>query len=272
MVSYLHSPGAPLLRFVDLFWYYAGLTQPHKKERLLPEGSTELIINLRENQCRVYDRERQDEFQSFPGALVAGPHSNFFVIDTAGQAEVIGIHFKPGGAFPFFKLPADELQNLHAGLDALWGSRAVELRERVLAAPTPQEKVQVLERFLLAQAFQGLERNPAVGFALGEFQKPELPMVAAVSNRIGLSSRRFIQLFSQEVGLSPKLFCRVRRFQRVIRSLHVGQDVDWTEIALDCGYFDQAHFIHDFKAFSGLIPSAYLALMTEHRNHVPITA
>jgi len=271
VVSYLHSPGLPLSRFVHLFWYYAGLTQPHKKERLLPDGSTELVINLREDQCRVYDRERQEEFQSFPGAIVAGPHSNFFVIDTASQAEVIGIHFKPGGAFPFFKLPVDELQNLHIGLDALWGARARELRERVLAGTTPQEKVQVLERFLLAQAFRELERHPAVGFALGEFQKLELPLVAAVSNQIGLSSRRFIQLFSQEVGLSPKLFCRVRRFQRVIQSLN-GQDVDWANIALDCGYFDQAHFIHDFKAFSGLVPSAYLALMTEHRNHVPIAA
>jgi len=272
VISYLHRPGPPLLRFVDLFWYYAGLTQPHKKERLLPEGSAELVINLRENQCRVYDRDRQDEFQSFPGAIICGPHSNFFVIDTASQVEVIGIHFKPGGAFPFFKQPADELQNLHVGLDALWGSRAGELRERVLAAASPQEKVLVLERFLIAQAFRGLDRHPAVGFALGEFQKPELPPVAAVSNQIGLSSRHFIQLFSQEVGLSPKLFCRVRRFQRVVQSLEKPHDVDWAEIALGCGYFDQAHFIHDFKAFSGISPSAYLALMTEHRNHVPIAA
>lgn len=272
MIRYLHSPGPPLSRFVDLFWYYAGLTHPHKKERLLPEGSAELVINLREDRCHVYNRERQEEFQSFPGAIVCGPHSNFFVIDTESQAEVIGIHFKSGGSFPFFKHPADELQNLHVGLDALWGSRAGELRERVLAPATPQEKVLVLERFLLAQAFRGLVRHPAVGFALGEFQKPELPLVAAVSNQIGLSSRHFIQLFSQEVGLSPKLFCRVRRFQRVVQSLDNANDVDWAEIALGCGYFDQAHFIHDFKAFSGISPSAYLALMTEHRNHVPIAA
>ncbi len=270
MISHLHNPGPPLSQFVELFWYYEGITRPHAKERLLPDGSTELVINLRENCCRVYDRNHPGEFQSFPGAIVCGPHSNFFVIDTAGQAEVIGIHFKPGGAFPFFKLPADELHNLHVGLDDLWGPRAAELRERVLAAPTPNARIEVMERFLTAQAFRGFERHPAVGFALQAFQKPQLPLVGAVTDRIGLSSRRFIQVFSQEVGLAPKLFCRVRRFQQVVRMVHCGLDVDWAEIALSCGYFDQAHFIHDFKAFSGLSPSAYAALATEHRNHVPI--
>ncbi len=270
MISYLHRPGPPLAHFVELFWYYEGLTQPHSKERLLPQGSVELVINLCENQCRIYDRVRQDEFHSFPGAVVCGPHSNFFIIDTAGQAEVLGIHFRPGGVFPFLKLPADELQNRHAGLDDLWGSRAFELRERVLAAPTPQAKVSVLERFLMTRALKPLSRHPAVSFALQEFQRPESPAVAAVTDQIGLSSRRFIQVFSEQVGLSPKLFCRVQRFQQVLRVIHRGADVDWAGIALSCGYFDQAHFIHDFKEFSGINPTAYLAAKTEHLNHVPI--
>src|SRR5262245_32599162 len=246
MVSHLHSPGPPLSAFVDLFWYYEGIQRPHKKERLLPEGSMEMVINLREDRCRVYTREDHDHFQSFPGTILCGPHSNYFVIDTASQAEVIGIHFKPGGAFPFFKLPADELQNLHVGLDTLWGSRAAELRERVLAAPTPRAKIAVLERFLIAQACRGFGRHPAVGFALQEFQGPAAPAIAAVTDQIGMSSRRFIQVFSQEVGLAPKLFCRVRRFQQVVRMVHGGFQPDWIDIALSCGYFDQAHFIHDF--------------------------
>jgi AraC-like DNA-binding protein len=270
MISYLHSPGPPLSQFVELFWYYQGLDRPHSKERLLPQGSLELVINLRENQSRVYDRVRQDEFQSFPGALVCGHHSNFFIIDTASQAEVLGVHFRPGGMFPFLKLPADELQNGHVGLDVLWGTRAGELRERVLAAPTPQCKVQVMEQFLMAQAFKPLTRNPAVGFALGEFQRCEIPAVGAVTDQIGMSARHFIQVFSQEVGLAPKLFCRVQRFQQVLQIVHQGREVDWAEIALSCGYFDQAHFIHDFKEFSGINPTAYLATRTEHLNHVPI--
>jgi AraC-like DNA-binding protein len=77
-------------------------------------------------------------------------------------------------------------------------------------------------------------------------------------------------LFQKEVGLTPKLFCRVRRFQRVLRCIQKGLAFDWTQIALECGYYDQAHFIHDFHAFSGINPSAYLAAHTAHLNHVPL--
>jgi AraC-like DNA-binding protein len=167
-------------------------------------------------------------------------------------------------------MPAVELQNQHVALGDLWGARAGELREQVQAAVTPQCKVKVLERFLTAQAFKPLLRNPAVCFAVHEFQRAEAPAVGAVTGQIGMSSRRFIHLFSQEVGLAPKLFSRVQRFQQVLQIVQRRSDVDWIEIALSCGYFDQAHFIHDFKEFSGINPTAYLAAKTEHLNHVPM--
>ena len=98
--------------------------------------------------------------------------------------------------------------------------------------------------------------------------------ISEVTEQIGLSPRRFIQLFSEEVGLTPKLFCRVRRFQQVLRSLQHGtlngRQIDWADIASSCGYFDQAHFIRDFRAFSGLNPTAWLPLRGEHINHVRI--
>ncbi|HMC32559.1 MAG TPA: helix-turn-helix domain-containing protein, partial [Candidatus Angelobacter sp.] len=124
---------------------------------------------------------------------------------------------------------------------------------------------------LLAQVFKPLERHRAVEGALALFRNIHTaPAIAQVSDQIGISSRRFIQLFSHQVGLTPKLFCRVRRFQRILQLIHKGGDFDWVDLAADCGYFDQAHFIHDFNAFSGMNPTTYLARKTEHLNHVPI--
>jgi AraC-like DNA-binding protein len=124
---------------------------------------------------------------------------------------------------------------------------------------------------LLAWAGRELEHHPAVRFALGELQEaPHTQTIAEVSGRVGLSQKSFIDHFREEVGLTPKLFCRVRRFQRAIQSIAQGRTVEWAGVAADCGYFDQAHFIHDFKAFSGLSPTAYLRRRTEHLNHVPI--
>jgi AraC-like DNA-binding protein len=272
MLSFTHIPQPPLSNFVDLFWFYDSYSPgQHSKERLMPDGSIELVINLNENEARIYDRENLDKYVRLPGALLCGPHSSFFVIDTAQQASVIGIHFKPGGAFPFFKMPASELHNFHVSLEDLWGHEAGLLRERLLEAQPPLKKLQVLEECLLEQAFRPLERHCVVDCALGLFRNIHTaPAIADIADHIGISSRRFIQLFSNQVGLTPKLFARVRRFQQVLKNIRRGAEFSWVDMAASCGYFDQAHFIHDFKEFSGINPTAYLAQKTDHLNHVPI--
>jgi len=72
------------------------------------------------------------------------------------------------------------------------------------------------------------------------------------------------------MGLTPKAFCRVRCFQRILEAVHRRSEVDWAQVALDAGYYDQSHLIHDFQGFSGLTPAEYLAAATEHLNHVPM--
>jgi AraC-like DNA-binding protein len=245
---------------------------PHPRERLLPDGSVELVVNLHDERVPVYTRGNLEQCEVFRGSVVCGPHSQFFAIDTATELNVVGVHFKPGGAYPFFKLPTGELHNLHVGLDALWGrATAGELRERLLVAVTPEAKAHVLERALLAAAGAVPERHPAVAFALNTFHETaEAQKIGAVAEQIGLSPRRFTEVFRKEVGLSPKLFCRVRRFQQVLRMISAGRGLDWAEIAVTCGYFDQSHFIHDFQTFSGINPSSYLADHIEHLNHVPM--
>ena len=264
-------PPPPLGDFVAMLWLHEGVAGPHAKERILPKVAAQMVINLREDCIRVYDREDTGRVQRSRGAAVAGPHSEFFVIDTAEQESCMGAVFKPGGVFPFFRRPASELRDASVPLDALWGARAVELRDRLLEAPTPEARFDVLERVLRAELGRNLDRHPAVAFALREFLiVPHARTIAEVTGQLGLSPRRFIQVFSEEVGLTPKLFCRVRRFQEVLVRIHRGEAIDWTEIALSCGYFDQAHFIRDFRSFSGLSPSAFLARPREHLNHLPI--
>lgn len=271
MLSHTYLPQPPLSDFVSLFWLYERNTPSHARERVLPTGTVELVINLSEDSFEIFDRYNPARCQSSPGTLVSGPYSEFFILNTARQSSIIGVHFKPGGAFPFFKLPADELRDSQVSLAELWGAVASELRGQLLEAPTPQAKFQLLEQFLLAQAALPLGRHPAVAFALREFQDlSHLRPVSEVVEQIGLSSRRFSQVFSQEVGLTPKLFWRVRRFQEVLHLIGSRQPVEWQSLALNCGYFDQAHFIHDFQAFSGLTPTAYLAHRSEHLNHVPL--
>jgi AraC-like DNA-binding protein len=267
-----YRPAAPLSNFVDLFWYYAGHVREHSKERLLPTGTIELVINLHEDEVRTYDPDNTDICHRTPGSVVIGAHSRYFVLDTSEQSNVIGIHFKPGGAFPFLKPPVGEFRDMHVALDAVWGAGGVAaLREQLLQAPTPEDKFAVLESTLLSRISHYPEPHAAVAHAVKCFDgAPQVQTITSLTERIGLSPKRFIQLFTEQVGLTPKLYCRVQRFQRVVQSVWQQRQVDWAGVAADCGYYDQAHFIRDFRAFSGLNPSAYLSLRGDFLNHVPL--
>jgi len=255
MPHWIHRPQPPLSNFVEMFWLWRGGEVPHTRERLLPTGTVELVIDLRDD-------------RALP--VVAGPHATYFEIDAAETVNVIGIHFRPGGIYPFVPMPSSELQNRVVGLDEVWGSFARDARDALFDAPTAEEKLQTLERMLLARVQRPLEQHRFVSFALREFFKSQTRSVAEVTNQIGMSSRRFADRFRDEVGLTPKVFCRVRRFQDALQRIHLRTDVDWIDVALSCGYFDQSHFNHDFREFSGLTPTEYLAAHGEHLNHVPL--
>jgi AraC-like DNA-binding protein len=272
MLYRAYIPPPPLSHFVELFWYYEGSTVTHEQERILPDGMTELVIDLGDDNLRVYDAENPQRVQRFPGAVICGPHSQPFVIDTANQVAIIGVHFKAGGAFPFFRFPASELHDTHISLEDAWGLSAYDLRGQLLEAQTVESRFAILEVFLMAHVAHSLTRHPAVDYALQALRcDPTTQTIRDVTVKIGFSHKRFIQLFSKEVGLTPKLFSRVVRFQHVLRQIGRGQSVDWADMALAHGYFDQAHFIHDFQSFSGLTPAIYLAQKTEHLNHVPLS-
>ncbi len=275
MPFFQHRPRAPLDEFVEMLWFSEEPPLAHAQERLLPTGTVEIIINLNEDETRTYDKNNNTLVDTMSGSIICGMHTEFFVIDTAEQTRVMGVHFKPGGAYPFLNLPAGELHNRHAALEDLWGrAEAAELRERLLGADSLAEKFRILEAHLLRIAFRPLTQmanNGAVAFALEHFLfAPGVQKIAAVTDKIGLSQRRFIEIFKQKVGVTPKAFCRVMRFQQAIKKISAGSEIDWLDVALDCGYFDQAHFVHDFRAFSGITPTEYAARKTPHLNHVPI--
>jgi hypothetical protein len=151
MVYRDYTPGPPLPDFVDKFWSEEGYAPPHARERAFPTGTIELIVNLLDDETRVFDRQDHDRPRSFRGALICGAHSGYFVIDTVQQSSTIGVHFEPGGAFPYLGLLAHELRDAHVSLDALWGPNVDELRDRLLEAVTPAARFRILEKALLAR-------------------------------------------------------------------------------------------------------------------------
>lgn len=273
MLYVTRVPSPPLDRFISSIWFCRSEPSPFALERVLPSGAAQLIVNLQEDRTRMYHPE-SGAIATGCGTVLSGVSTRYGVIDTAEQECVAGVCFRPGGTAPFFPMPAYELCDDGIPLELVWdGRRAARLREQLLAAASPTAKLDVLERAMGA-AWSADAFDSAIAFALDAFAfdaftgRPHTANIAAVAGRIGLSPKRMVERFKAAVGIPPKRYCRILRFQRALACAEGGRQVDWTQIAVECGYFDQAHFIHDFRSFAGITPTGYDAGRTQFRNHV----
>lgn len=160
-----HAPAPPLVDYIERFWFCEG-TSPHPREHILPSGTVELVVNLRDDEVRI-DGPNSQRLSS---AAVSGTYSSFFVIDPALHARMVGVQFRPVGAAPFLGAPPGELTDAHADLAALWGRSAAELRERLCIAAALEERFSVLERMLTARPTRAPERHWAVPAAIAALE------------------------------------------------------------------------------------------------------
>lgn len=265
-----YLPRSPLAHYVHMLWYWEGYHPPHPRERILPGGMMEITINLSQVPFRIYNMPAPDAPQVIDGPMAAGARSTCFVIETAQPMSILSVWFKPGGAFPLFGVSGHELHNRHLPLDILWGIQAHDLYDKLMHARTTQDRFHTLEAELLRRLRISGERHPAVDYALQRFGTvPHAETVSQVVEAIGLSTTRFIQVFREDVGMTPKQFCRVQRFQHALRLIANSRIIKWADVALRCGYYDQSHFINDFRALAGITPATYKPQNREHNTNLP---
>jgi len=271
MLFLTRVPAPPLSCYVELFWYCENEPVAHKYERVLPNGRSQLIIDLTDG---FSYKTGTDAVAHLPAMapIVVGLQTRYSVLESASLRQLIGLVFRPGGARALVDVPAGECSDQVVTLDSIWGSRAASLRDRLRDAESPTEKFQLLERALLERVrMRPFELHAAVRHALAHFERaPHICSVIEVARQTGLSRRRLAELFREQVGLTPKLYCRVLRFQRVVSQIASGAPIDWTEVALAGGYCDQPHFAHEFHDFSGISPGTYTASERISQNHVVI--
>lgn len=252
------TPSPPLDQFIERIWYCSD-SPSHTRERVLPGSNVALGINLAEDEIRIYDPEEPGVERKYPGAIVLGTSTRSFFVDPRQRTSVIGVHFRPGGAFPFLGIATSEIVDDKVPLGDLWGCDGRNLREQLLEARSSSQRFRVVEAFLLGRLRRARSTHPAARAAVAAFRARHDVSVAEVATLVGLSHRGFIDVFKREVGLTPKLYARLQRFHRVKeRIAALGGPPSWAAFALACGYFDQSHMIRDFVEFSGISPTGYL--------------
>ncbi len=263
-MTVVYRPAPPLDQYIECLWYQ-DLRAPYQRERILPTGTLELMINFG-TPFRLYDSMQAQQFTQYTDGWIVGLHTTYLLNELLGNSHLIGVRFKPGGIHPFFTLPASELHNRVVPLELLWGGFFHELRERLLAAPDTTARFALLERVLLTRWHAAQHSAPTDAWAVMQYAVRQMALshgalnIRALSDQIGISQKHLITCFRRMVGVPPKTLARIYRFQHVLHSIDPVQTVDWAQIALSAQYYDQSHFNHDFAAFTGLNPTAYLQM------------
>ncbi|GAA2724625.1 helix-turn-helix domain-containing protein [Cellulomonas aerilata] len=264
------APRPPLDGLVHDVYYLAG-TPPYRWLTLPAAPAPLLIVNLG---APFHIRTGSDsaEAEYADGCVVSTP-TRAWEFGYPVSSRSVGVHLKPWGLAPFLPIAAVELCDRPATIEQVWGRPAIaELRGRLAAVTEPDLMLTLLEEGLLRQlrAVHGLDLVRRVSTAIAETggTVPIGDLIAAG----GVSSTHLARCFKQVIGVTPKRLARAHRFSTMVLSIDPAAPIDWAGLAARAGYFDQAHFTHEFREFTGFTPTRYVEVrrrfLREHPGHV----
>lgn len=261
--EFLIAPPPPdLLGIVRCFWISRGqLTFLH--EKILPQNNIELMFNL-ERPFGVPNR--QPAWRSFKRAWVAGMQQEWLLVtpqyDTSLPSYLLSARMPPLGAYRVLDMPLGEIAHDVIELDEALGEEVRAVHQQVGDLCDPGLQFAVLCDFVRRRVARSRVRVRAdAQVAIDALvQSHGTERIDSVCRHLGVSRKHLGSVFRTHVGLSPKAYARMFRFRRVIDALQSGrQPPDWAQLAVSCGYFDQAHFNHEFREFSGMSPGEFAA-------------
>ncbi|MGW7536591.1 helix-turn-helix domain-containing protein [Amycolatopsis sp. NPDC054798] len=262
-------PRPPLDGLIDDIYCLAG-APPYARLTLPPAPTALLIVNLGAP-FRIRAGTDIETGEYADGCVVTTP-TRALEFGYPLRTRSVGVHFKPWGLAPFLPMPASELCDRPVTVEQVWGRPAVaELRDRLAAAAGPHEMLTLLEqeltRRLRETAGLGLVRHASSVITATR----GAVAIGGLSAAAGVSTTHLAQRFKEIVGVTPKRLARTSRFTAAVFAMDPAGPVDWGELAGAAGYFDQAHFSHEFRAFTGLTPTRYVEVrrrfLREHPGH-----
>ena len=255
MNAYSVPPQKLFRPYIDRYWGWESVQHEEiALPKVLPGTGVELIFHYRGEpflgECRA-------QCLATPVAHIVHLKTSYYQLAPAKNVGFFAVRFRSGAFRHFCPHPAAELFDSFLSVEDLWGRVGVEFTERMLHARTLRQRIAVAEEYLLAflQRFQRDEARIDDAIQRMYYEYDTLQEIIEASE---LSPRHFQRLIHEALGMSPKSFCRLARFQHTIRDLLLHKETDYFGTAIERGYYDQAHFIKDFKSFTQETPGAFL--------------
>lgn len=251
-------PSERLNRYIKHYWVMeTDASEGDVAERVIPSDHVQLMFHYK----KPFVVKQQDQGPvNQPASIVSGISNTYFDVSTQGEAGVIAVSFHPAGACHFFPFPLQEMENQSLDLRLLFQREIAQLEEQIGNEANMAGRIRLIETFLWNQwhpvkphDFMLIE----TGIDLIRKAKGQIH-ARALSEALFVTPKSLERKFSALLGKTPKQYIKLVRFQEVLRDLSRNQTLSFTEQAYQSGYFDQSHFIHDFKNYSGFTPGEFL--------------
>jgi AraC-like DNA-binding protein len=225
-----------------------------KPEVIIPGGRVEIMFTT-DVTINWTDSEYPDRSDSYTESYLLGPRNRPFYVEMSGVVDLIGVRFKPGGLAPFTDIPVHLLLNQVVLLDHVFGKKASVLTTQLFEQTDVHRQIIVIENFLLSKIGSDPGLHNIVRL-ISVIKNQPFTSIEALSMTTGMHYKKLERTFARFTGYSPKNFSRVVRFYQALKQMQVKHNT-LTDVGLNNGYYDQAHFIRDFKAFTGKPPSQF---------------
>ena len=258
MIFETHSFKNPLIDFIEAVFYFKAFKPDHSIERVVPTGHLFIIFELDGFERNTFDNESLVPNGIYKNVWISGMHKNYLSISAHQDSEMLVIQCKAHGAYPFIKKPIDSLNNKVIAAQEVFGAAILELRNQILNTTTSSEKFKLVEKWLLKQVDQTKSAPKEIVSILEEIKSKPISENKEIIACYPNSQKHLINQFKKYLGLTPKVFHRIYRFNEILKQLQNKQQIVWTHIAYEFGYSDQSHFIKEFKEFSGFNPQEFI--------------
>ena len=249
------APAPDLTGVVLEYWEVRGQLAPFR-ERVLPNGGTEVMINLGPPHT-MFARGGSSVWEH---SWFSGLHARSIALESLSGTHLVSARLHPLGAFTLFGSEVARLVNTVVELETLAGSSATDLRDSLLAAGTPDERFVILESFLRPRLGQSRPSSVVVESArLIEAAHGSL-RISSLHSTLGVSRKHLWLCFAREVGMSPKAYASLQRFVWTLARLRESSEVDWPRLAIAAGYSDQSHLVRDFRRVASASPTEFLRI------------
>lgn len=209
----------------------------------------------------IINGERRSE-RATHRSFLAGLHDVHVFTEFAGEQRGLQVNFTLLGAYRFLNIMMSDIANRCVDLRDLLGPAVVEVLDRLQDAVGWPERFDILDRFLLERLAAGKPMAPDIAWALKALLTSHgRRSIGALTRDLGCSRKHLIQRFHAQVGLSPKSVAGILRFARAVESIRAADEESWADLAVSCGYYDQAHFNRDFRRYAGRTPTEFRAAM-----------